>query len=147
MIVIDPYSHTPDHAGAQQPGMTGLVKEEILIRPAELGVVVRDGDMRFERTFVGEGEPTRDEIDWSVLTAAMEWRQLRVPVGAHGLTVCQVPVVVTLTDGAPSIEVDLASGETLEIPGASLGRELSAEVFGRTGDITCIRVQLGSTPG
>ena len=146
-VPIDPYSHTPDHAGAQQPGMTGLVKEEILIRPAELGVVVRDGDMRFERTFVGEGEPTRVEIEWSVLTAAMEWRHLRVPAGAQGLTVCQVPVVVTLTDGAPSIEVDLASGETLEIPGASLGRELSAEVFGRTGDITCIRVQLGSTPG
>ena len=26
----DPYSHTPRHAGAQQPGMTGQVKEEIL---------------------------------------------------------------------------------------------------------------------
>ncbi|NND60945.1 MAG: hypothetical protein HKN49_11830, partial [Gammaproteobacteria bacterium] len=28
----DPYSHTPGHAGAQQPGMTGQVKEEILTR-------------------------------------------------------------------------------------------------------------------
>ncbi len=26
----DPYSHTPAHAGAQQPGMTGQVKEELL---------------------------------------------------------------------------------------------------------------------
>ena len=26
---LDPYSHTPAHAGAQQPGMTGQVKEEI----------------------------------------------------------------------------------------------------------------------
>ena len=24
----DPYSHTPAHAGAQQPGMTGQVKED-----------------------------------------------------------------------------------------------------------------------
>ena len=28
----DPYSHTPGHSGAQQPGMTGQVKEEILTR-------------------------------------------------------------------------------------------------------------------
>ena len=33
----DPYSHTPAHAGAQQPGMTGQVKEELLTRWAELG--------------------------------------------------------------------------------------------------------------
>ena len=34
----DPYSHTPKHAGARQPGMTGQVKEEILTRFGELGV-------------------------------------------------------------------------------------------------------------
>ena len=28
----DCYSHTPSHAGAQQPGMTGQVKEEVLTR-------------------------------------------------------------------------------------------------------------------
>ena len=33
----DPYSHTPAHAGAQQPGMTGQVKEELLTRPARVG--------------------------------------------------------------------------------------------------------------
>ena len=31
----DPYSHTPMHKGAQQPGMTGQVKEDILVRIAE----------------------------------------------------------------------------------------------------------------
>ena len=29
---IDPYSHTPAHAGAKQPGMTGQVKEEVVSR-------------------------------------------------------------------------------------------------------------------
>ena len=29
---LDPYSHSPAHGGARQPGMTGQVKEEILIR-------------------------------------------------------------------------------------------------------------------
>ena len=37
----DPYSHTPGHGGAQQPGMTGQVKEEILTRWGELGLRVR----------------------------------------------------------------------------------------------------------
>jgi hypothetical protein len=31
----DPYSHTPKGQGAKQPGMTGLVKEEILTRQAD----------------------------------------------------------------------------------------------------------------
>ena len=28
----DPYSHTPAHSGARQPGMTGQVKEDIISR-------------------------------------------------------------------------------------------------------------------
>ena len=35
---FDPYSHTPGEGGAQQPGMTGQVKEEILTRWGELGL-------------------------------------------------------------------------------------------------------------
>jgi hypothetical protein len=41
----DPYSHTPMHRGAQQPGMTGQVKEDILMRFAELGVTVKDSQL------------------------------------------------------------------------------------------------------
>lgn len=43
----DPYSHTPGEGGAQQPGMTGQVKEEILTRWGELGLRVRDGRVLF----------------------------------------------------------------------------------------------------
>ena len=43
----DPYSHTPAEGGAQQPGMTGQVKEEILSRWGELGLRVRDGRVHF----------------------------------------------------------------------------------------------------
>ena len=44
----DPYSHTPGEGGAQQPGMTGQVKEEILTRWGELGLRVHDGRVRFD---------------------------------------------------------------------------------------------------
>jgi len=40
---IDPYSHTPSEGGAQQPGMTGQVKEEVLIRWGELGLRMQGG--------------------------------------------------------------------------------------------------------
>jgi hypothetical protein len=43
----DPYSHTPGFAGAQQPGMTGQVKEDFLTRFSELGVEVRAGRVTF----------------------------------------------------------------------------------------------------
>jgi hypothetical protein len=43
----DPYSHTAGEGGAQQPGMTGQVKEEILTRWGELGLRMRDGQVHF----------------------------------------------------------------------------------------------------
>jgi hypothetical protein len=44
----DPYSHTPGEGGAQQPGMTGQVKEEILTRWGELGLRARHGRVLFD---------------------------------------------------------------------------------------------------
>jgi hypothetical protein len=44
----DPYSHTPGVGGAQQPGMTGQVKEEILTRWGELGLRFEGGLIRFD---------------------------------------------------------------------------------------------------
>ena len=43
----DPYSHTPAGRGAQQPGMTGQVKEDILCRFGELGYYVKKGCLGF----------------------------------------------------------------------------------------------------
>jgi hypothetical protein len=44
----DPYSHTPGEGGAQQPGMTGQVKEEILTRWGELGLRAKRGRVHFD---------------------------------------------------------------------------------------------------
>ena len=44
----DPYSHTAGEGGAQQPGMTGQVKEEILTRWGELGLRMHEGRIRFD---------------------------------------------------------------------------------------------------
>ena len=52
----DPYSHTPGEGGAQQPGMTGQVKEEILTRWGELGLRVHEGRIRFDPVLLDEAE-------------------------------------------------------------------------------------------
>src|SRR5690606_32056530 len=57
---LDAYSHTPLHAGAQQPGMTGQVKEEILTRFGELGVTVADGIVTFAPRLLAQSEFLRE---------------------------------------------------------------------------------------
>lgn len=53
---MDPYSHTPAHTGARQPGLTGQVKEDILCRIGELGVFVRAGRISFEPLLLRRAE-------------------------------------------------------------------------------------------
>jgi hypothetical protein len=52
----DPYSHTAGEGGAQQPGMTGQVKEEILTRWGELGLRMRDGLVHFDPVLLDAAE-------------------------------------------------------------------------------------------
>jgi hypothetical protein len=56
----DPYSHTAAEGGAQQPGMTGQVKEEILTRWGELGLRVRDGHVCFDPVLLDASELPHD---------------------------------------------------------------------------------------
>jgi hypothetical protein len=57
----DPYSHTPGEGGAQQPGMTGQVKEEILTRWGELGLRFEAGQIRFDPVLLDIDEVPRDD--------------------------------------------------------------------------------------
>ena len=59
---FDPYSHTPSMAGAQQPGMTGQVKEDIISRWFELGVSVHDGQITFCPTMLKDTDFVNGEL-------------------------------------------------------------------------------------
>ncbi len=52
----DAYSHTPGNSGVQQPGMTGLVKEEFISRMRELGVHIQDGKIVFKFSLINPVE-------------------------------------------------------------------------------------------
>lgn len=84
----DPYSHTPGEGGAQQPGMTGQVKEEILTRWGELGLRVRNGRIRFDPALLDAAElPPGGVLSFTWAGVPYTWRRggvtrLRVLVDA-----------------------------------------------------------------
>ena len=139
----DPYSHTPAHAGAQQPGMTGQVKEEILCRFLELGVKVQGGRISFAPRLLRTNDFLAAPGTFSFLGKSGEWESLELPAGALAFTLCQTPVLYVLGDHAPSIQVDYADGSGAA---SSIGLSLSAAdteaLIRRSPDILQITVSL-----
>jgi hypothetical protein len=131
----DPYSHTPKHGGASQPGMTGQVKEEVLSRFGELGVHVHDGAVRFEPSLLRAREFVSEPGKFRYLDLDNVWQELVVPVGGLAFTWCQVPVVYQLHEGEPTLVIDLNNGDEKTLSGLTLSPEASAEIFQRTGEI------------
>ena len=139
----DAYSHTPAHAGAQQPGLTGMVKEGIICRFAELGVELHNGLLRFRPRLLRKAELT-DRQRLEPLRCAQE-RSLTVEVPENGLlfTIAQTPVVyVGEAIEQPWIEVHLADGQAMQIESDQLTPALSEEVLNRSGLIDFIKVYL-----
>ncbi len=141
-IPTDPYSHTPAHAGAQQPGMTGLVKEELLTRPLEVGVRVENGEIRFDPLLLRHDELLDQAETWQMYDIHLKPTTILLPEGSLGMTLCQVPVVVSAAPGDASIEIVFRDGTTTRRPGLGLDRKTSAQVFARSGEITQIRAHL-----
>jgi hypothetical protein len=136
----DPYSHTPMHAGAQQPGMTGQVKEEILSRWGTLGVRVEDGCLRFAPTLLRRSEFQGAAQQWSYYDIWGRPQRITVPSNSLAFTFCQVPVIYTLTPGEAQIRVIGAEQTITSAPGDHLAREISASLFQRTGEVARLEV-------
>ena len=89
---FDAYSHTPSygvpenargvlgcHAGVQQPGMTGQVKEDIISRFFELGVQVQNGEITFCPTMLTDADFRDGELRFSYCGTEIIYRKT-----AHG---------------------------------------------------------------
>lgn len=140
----DPYSHTPGFAGARQPGMTGQVKEEILTRLGELGVVVEHGRVRFEPTILEPSEFLKVDGLFRYFDTGGNERAISLKEGSLAFTFCQVPVVYGLGSAGPGATVTLRDGQTVSLEGSMLSEELSRSVFGREGEVLRIDVTLPS---
>jgi len=134
----DPYSHTPGGKGAQQPGMTGQVKEDVLSRFGELGVRVKSGAIHFEPTILKKSEFLTAPHKFKYIDVLGNRTAMELHEGSLGFTVCQVPVVYTLAESAV-IKVHTVDG-VREFAGTAMDNATSREVFMRTNTVSKIEV-------
>jgi hypothetical protein len=139
----DPYSHTPKHAGARQPGMTGQVKEEVLSRFGELGVRVSAGAVRFHPSLLRAREFISSARGFCFLDVDGNWQALEVAAGGLAFTWCQVPIVYELVDDPPSVTVTWDTGESQTLAQLALPADASANLFQRNGRIRQLTVRFG----
>ncbi len=135
----DPYSHTPQHRGAQQPGMTGQVKEDILSRFGELGVFAKDGQLYFNPWLLREEELLSENQTFEYITIYGNKKQITLNKGQLAFTYCGIPVIYSSYD-TKKITVYYADGNTEEVEGNKLHHEASRHIFKRTGEIDRLEV-------
>jgi len=140
-IPTDPYSHTPGFAGAQQPGMTGQVKEDIISRLGELGLTVRGGRVRFRRDLFRAEELLARPQPMRYRDLSGAERVIPLSAGTLGYTAWQVPVVVHAA-GPCRTAVTRADGMVTIHDGLDLDPTTSAALFARTGAVTRLDVYL-----
>ncbi|MEL6669756.1 MAG: hypothetical protein AAFP08_12350, partial [Bacteroidota bacterium] len=137
---IDPYSHTPAGRGAQQPGMTGQVKEDILSRFGELGVQVLGGQLSFRPRLLQKSEFLQQPASFDYVDVEGEQRTIDLPANALAFTYCQVPVVYQIGHAA---EVRMEGENHQETTTDSLlSKQASDHLFNRSGTISRINVQI-----
>jgi hypothetical protein len=137
----DPYSHTPLHRGAQQPGMTGQVKEDILSRWIELGVFVEEGKLAFRPDLLRKSEFLAADRTVTYIDVRGHEKCMELKKNQLFFTYCMVPVIYELSS-ATDIEVNYTDGARQNISGVSLPEKMSHSVFERTGEIDFIKVNI-----
>ncbi|NQV52892.1 MAG: hypothetical protein HQ500_06900 [Flavobacteriales bacterium] len=140
----DAYSHTPKYAGAQQPGMTGQVKEDIINRWAELGVFVKEGRLAFQPIILRASEFLKEAATLSYYDHEGKVNKVEVPSGSMAFTYCQIPVVYSLGDDGRA-EVHYADGSQHSYSDGRLNLNDSKDIFQRTGRVKAVTVFVKQT--
>jgi hypothetical protein len=141
----DPYSHTPKHIGAQQPGMTGQVKEEMMARFAELGIRVSEGEINFDPCLLRPCEFIDTVKVFRFLDVHNQWQEFDVPENGLAFTWCQLPLVYRICESqSPALTVTLANGDSLSLTDLRLPADLAEAVFTRNGFIEKLELTITS---
>jgi hypothetical protein len=141
---LEPYSHTPYGMPAQQPGMTGQVKEDILTRRAELGVTVNGGALSFNPEMLRREDFFREPSVFKYVDAAGKTAELHLPRDSLAFTLCRVPVVYTLAE-KESIKIYGENNEVLYSAGKlTLDKEWSLKLFSGNKAIAKIEAVFGA---
>ena len=137
----DPYSHTPAGKGAQQPGMTGQVKEDILCRFGELGVFVNEGKLQFDPCLLRQREFLKEEKTFRYIDVAQEQKSLELSINSLAFTYCQVPIIYKIAD-KNGIEIFKNNNTSEQFNNLMIDAQTSEKIFKRTGEIVLIKVSI-----
>jgi hypothetical protein len=140
----DPYSHTPANKGAQQPGMTGQVKEDIISRFGELGVFIKEGKLTFDPCMVRKSEFLKQKETFSYVDVQGNPKAITIKENSLVFTYCQVPVIYQIT-GNNGIKVYWDDASTIEFESMALDKITSREIFKRTGKVLHLEVYVNES--
>ena len=135
----DPYSHTPGGKGAQQPGMTGQVKEDIISRFGELGLRVIEGKLHFDIKILRPSEFLTQSENFDYVDINGESKTISLNENSLAFTYCQVPIVYQKS-AKNGVDLYLTSGEIVSFDVPQLDLVHSQSLFSRTGAIEKIIV-------
>ncbi|MBT8258406.1 MAG: hypothetical protein KJO49_08045, partial [Bacteroidia bacterium] len=130
----DPYSHTPFTKGAQQPGMTGQVKEDLLSRLGELGVSVSNGEVKFNPKLLLKNEFLTESRAFNYPAIDGELTEITLKKDSLCFLYCLTPVIYELSD-RNWIRIYSSESNYEELDGKILNRKFSSKLFSRSGEI------------
>jgi len=132
----DAYSHTPSNRGVQQPGMTGQVKEDILNRWAELGIVIQEGYLMFQPILLRRSELMTSSNTFNFINLSGVKDSIDLPENSMAFTYCQTPIIYSIGEEKLTYRID---GKTVESASKNrLGLKESELLFKRKGAIEFI---------
>lgn len=137
----DAYSHSPFGKGAQQPGMTGQVKEDLLSRFGELGIVVKYGQLQFKPDLLRKEEFLTEEKTIEYFDVKSNASSLKLPENSLFFTKCEVPVIYEISE-TESVEIFNEQCEAKIENSLTVNQEDSANIFKRNGKISLIKVKI-----
>ena len=140
----DPYSHTPGGKGAQQPGMTGQVKEDVISRFGELGVFVKHGELYFNPCLLRREEFVSKETSFEYLSLFNGNNLIKMPMNSLGFTYCQVPIIYHIAT-KDQLEVFFKDGTSKVIDSLVIDTAISKKIFKRTGEVVQIHAYINNT--
>jgi hypothetical protein len=137
----DPYSHTPGGKGAQQPGMTGQVKEDVLSRFGELGAFVKSGKLSFNPKLLRTNEYLKEATSFHYKSIDKKVKEIIIDINALCFTYCQIPIIYKLGD-TENLKVVFNDSNSVDFKSLSLDKTISKKIFERTGEIEHIIVSI-----
>ena len=124
--------------------MTGQVKEDIIARWGELGLLVREGSIRFHPILLRGEEFLSRPQEFFYEDLEGEKRSVLLEKGSLAFTYCQLPVIYHRSE-EQKIVLHFQDGSEQQVKGHIIGQELSTRIFDRNGEI--VQVDVWLSPG